>query len=367
MDIKDVLLNKNKKILFVGGMWNDDGGRPSSVVNKFSTALEEQGVKVDLYNGGFYADLTNIIELAIYYDYIFWWADVPNDKPKIRNVKDINSKCILVTSKRNDNNKYSFAELINRALEVKANLCVVFSKEDPIYTMSIMDPLGNSWYYGFGINECCNVLKEKIEYLSGITRQGTIHKEGNIEIPDEKEFFDIVRNYGDTFHDLIQPDKGVTRFLGNASFRCQRGFPSFRKGNTLFVSRRNVDKRFIDKESFVPVQMDEGKLYYYGDHKPSVDTPIQARLYDLYPNINYMLHSHVYIDGAPFTKNNVPCGGIEEVMEIMDVIGMDMHKDFYAINLIGHGCIVMAKDVKDLYNLPYRSRPMPEKISYKNV
>jgi hypothetical protein len=80
-----------------------------------------------------------------------------------------------------------------------------------------------------------------------------------------------------------------------------------------------------------------------------------------------MLHSHVYIKGAPFTKNNVPCGGIEEVMEIMDVIGMDMHKDFYAVNLVGHGCIVMSNSVDKLKQLPYLSRTMPEKLSYKNV
>ncbi len=138
------------KILFVGGTWTDEGGRPSSIVSKFAKTLEDQDIKVDLYNGGFYNDLENIIELVIYYDYVIWWADVSNDKPKIRDVKSINPRCILITSKRNDNNKYSFAELINRALEVKANLCVIFSKEDPVYTMRVFDPLGNSWFYGFG-------------------------------------------------------------------------------------------------------------------------------------------------------------------------------------------------------------------------
>jgi ribulose-5-phosphate 4-epimerase/fuculose-1-phosphate aldolase len=341
-------------------MWNDDGGRPSSIVDRFASAFGKNGFKVDLYNGGYYDDLTNLIELVIYYDYVVWWADVPNDKPKIRNVKEINSRCILITSKRNDNNKYSYSELINRALETKANLFVVFSKEDPIYSMRIMDPLGNSWFYGFEIDKCSSVLASRMEYLLSITRQGCKKADGNIDIPDEAEFFELVRHYGDIFHDLIQPDKGVTRFLGNSSFRCQRGFPSFKKDGQVFVSRRNVDKRYIDKDSFVPVKLENNVLYHYGDIKPSVDTPIQIRLYNLYPNINYMIHAHVYIDGAPFTQNNVPCGGLEEIAEIMDVAGIDFNKDFYAINLIGHGCIVMAKSVEQLKNLPYIARQIPE-------
>lgn len=351
------------KVLFVGGTWNDDGGKPSSVVNKFAAAFKEQGAEVHIYNGGFYNDLENIIELVIYYDYVIWWANVPNDKPKIRNVKEINSKCILVTSKRNDDNKYSFAEIINRSLEVKANLCVVFSKEEPVYTMRVVDPLGNSWYCGFGINECSTVLKTRMEYLASMTRQRTIKDNEAVTIPDNAEFFEIVKHYGDVFHELINPDNSVQRYLGNSSFRCQRGFPSFKQNGNIYVSRRNVDKRYIDKDAFVPVKLVDNVVYYSGDYKPSVDTPIQLRLYQKLPQINYMIHAHVYIDDAPFTEKMVPCGAIEEVECIMKVIGENTNECFYAINLKGHGCIVMSSDLDGLKNLPYMSRPMPESHS----
>ena len=72
-----------------------------------------------------------------------------------------------------------------------------------------------------------------------------------------------------------------------------------------------------------------------------------------------MIHAHVYIDGAPFTKSMVPCGGLEEVEEVMSVIE-DEAKDFYAINLIGHGCIIMTNRVEQLKDLPYISRKLPE-------
>lgn len=41
----------------------------------------------------------------------------------------------------------------------------------------------------------------------------------------------------------------------------------------------------------------EGQLLYYcGDDKPSVNTPIQVRLYEALPNIKYMIHSHCGIN-----------------------------------------------------------------------
>lgn len=348
-------------MLIVGGSFDDNGGKSSSIVSKVFEEMTDFDVK--LYNGGYFDQIEGILEECKYFDYVLWWANVPNDKPKIRNVKDINPRAMLVTSKRNDNNKYSFAELINRALGSKANLCVQFSKVEDIFEMMLFDPLGNSWYFGESVPKLCHAMAERLKYLKSITRQGCVHTEGYIEVPDENDFFDIVRSYTDIFHELIKPDSAVTRFLGNSSFRCQRGFPSFRKDGFIFVSRRNVDKRFIDRDAFVPVKLEEDTtLYYYGDSKPSVDTPIQARLYKLLPNINYMIHAHVYIDGAPFTKNMVPCGGLEEVEEILSVVGEDDKKDFYAINLVGHGCIVMANRAEQLIDLPYISRQMPERL-----
>lgn len=352
------------KILFVGGTFDTAGGKPSSVVAKIASYMKD----VDLYNGGRYEDLNQILESARLYQYVIWWANVPNDLPKIRDVKEINPKVILVTSKRNDNRKYSFAELINRALLAKANLCVQFSKEyDADYglhrfSMLLFDPLGNEWYRGYDLQELASVMCSRMEYLSSISRQGTVPcSDAVIDVPDEKEFFEIIKQHADTFHHLINPAKGVTRFLGNSSFRCQRGFPSFRKDDVIFVSRRNVDKRYIDKDAFVPCRMDGDTIYYYGENKPSVDTPIQMRLYQHLPNINYMLHSHVYIDGAPFTKNMVPCGGLQEVEEVLTAI-YDKESDFIAINLIGHGSIVMAKNSAQLKNIQYIGRSLPEKL-----
>jgi len=354
-------------VLFVGGSFDDNGGRPSSIVSKFANEIQSVNIgtytSVTLYNGGYFSDIEHIIERCAEHDVVFWWANVPNDKPKIRDVKSVNNRVMLVTSKRNDNDKYSFAELINRALGTKANLCIEFKRINDKYQFMLFDPLGNSWYKGFDIKECANVMMCRLVFLSGITRQGCVHSDVEVSVPDETEFFDVIKKHAETFHELINPEPNVTRFLGNSSFRCMRGFPSFKRDGVVFVSKRNVDKRFIDKDNFVPTWFEDSCIMYAGEHKPSVDTPIQLRLYDMLPNINYMIHAHVYIKDAPYTLRMVPCGGLQEVNEILFAIKSNyesMDQDFYAINLIGHGCIVMSDDVEKLKNLDYVGRVLPE-------
>jgi ribulose-5-phosphate 4-epimerase/fuculose-1-phosphate aldolase len=150
-----------------------------------------------------------------------------------------------------------------------------------------------------------------------------------------------------------------------------------------------VDKSDINAESFVPTYLDEEmNVKYFGENKPSVDTPVQLRLYKLFPWANYMLHAHCYVDttGIPNTQmfsttSPVPCGALEEVTEIYNIIPRTINDmpgtvqlfnknapRLLAINLKGHGCILIAKDVaifKELQkhkNNCFVQRPVPEVV-----
>ena len=106
-------------------------------------------------------------------------------------------------------------------------------------------------------------------------------------------------------------------------------------------------------------KLEDNNVYYWGSKKPSVDTPIQLRLYEALPNINYMIHAHVYLENAEYTNNAVPCGAIEEVEEVLSKI-KDKNTDYFEINLIGHGCLVFANNTSQIKNIQYKSRPSPE-------
>lgn len=373
----------NSRILFVVGNWDLNGGRKSKIVEEFAKFLPN----VTVYNGGNFNDLNDILESCVNYDIVLWWANVSNELPKIRNVKDINYKVMLVSSKRNVEGKYSFQDLLQRSFSLKSNLTIEFSMVDDKYYMRLFDSLGNMWYEGFSTKMCSKILIERLNFIRSITRESTVSNEENVGalawffnmfkdemyesnenpfVPIKEEFLEIVRNYAYKFAEATFETKDVKRFLGNASFRCPKGFPSFRDGKYIFVSKRNVNKEFIGIKEFVPVYLEDGKLFYCGDNKPSVDSPIQVRLYSLLPNINYMIHSHCYIENAPYTDVALPCGALEEIDEIKKVIKKyydnEYDKDFYVVNLLGHGSIMMSNKASQLKNIRMVGRRLPEKM-----
>lgn len=373
-----------KEILFVGGTWDNNGGRASSLVEKFAQELGN----VELYNGGEYSELENILQKCKDYGVVLWWANVPNELPKVRNVKEINYKTMLVSSKRNDNEKYTFQDMLSKSFELKSNLTVEFSKVGEVYHMRLFDPLGNLWYEGDDIKECANSLLSRLNFIKKITRQSTVSSEENagalawffnmfkqemykseeeVITPIKQKFLEIVKGYASVFAKATFQTEDVKRFLGNASFRCPKGFPSFRNGKYIFVSKRNVNKEFISINEFVPVYKEDEKIYYCGESKPSVDTPIQVNLYEKLPNINYMIHSHCYIKNIPQTKQSLPCGAIEEVDEVLEYINEhyngDRARDFYLINLKGHGSIMMSDTPEKLENIEIVGRKLPENMN----
>lgn len=398
-------------ILIVGGTWNrefnnstESYGKPSSLVTKLSNALTTYGL-VDVYNGGRYDKLEDIIKSASSYDVVFWWVNVDNSLPKIRNIKEIAPHTILINSKRDDEDKYSFQELIQRSLAAKANLTWKFKKiADKTFETTIFDPLGSVWYLGTNFDAAIKACMDRLIFLKNMTRQQTTKSdtskglvmswyfdqfkqpeyksEKSVAIPDEQDFVDAVRKYATEFQKFMPIDCKTERFVGNASLRpilppqvgrCGKGMPSFRgTDNMIFVSKRNIDKQFITLDNFVPVYMDDGKLMYCGEDKPSVDTPVQIRLYKELDHINYMLHSHCYIKSAPFTHEAIPCGAIEEFDEVMKLIHeqkFDNHRNQYFVNLIGHGSIIMWNNMQQFHEdiepkLEYYKRDMPE-IMYK--
>ena len=380
----------NTQMLIVGGTFDHNGGRPSGLVRSIDKSIREKTTfDVTTVNGGWVEDLHEEILPSVFgFDIVLWFANVSNDEVKLRDVKAINPKCILITSKRNDDRKYTFAELISRALAIKANLTIEFSKDpDGLFNMMLFDPLGNVFYDGFMVDELCTKLLDRTKQLLMFTRVPSVQdttQEVPV-VPEETEFFSFAHSCADIFHNLIRPAKGTERFLGNMSFRCQNGFPSFRGENgIIYVSRRNVDKSDIGATSFVPTYLDDtNTVRYFGDSKPSVDTPIQLRLYKYFSWANYMIHAHCYVDIQDIsdvmgfsTTQPIPCGALEEVDEILEryVFWDDLWKSYHngetprllAINLVGHGCILIAKDVEILKELQkykdncFVARSMPE-------
>lgn len=350
------------KILIVGGSWDLNNGKESGFIKKFYNELLNYNNNITCFNGGNYNDLQSILNLVKEYNVVCWFANVDNSLPKIRDIKKINPYTILIGSKRNDNNKYSFVDVLNKTLIERHNLSIEFIKQDEIYKMILFDPLGTKWYEGNNISALVNNLYKRLIFISNAKREHTYSKDGYIEIPNNEEFFKYVRASSEIFHKTIEHSQGVTKFMGNASFRGNDGF--------IFVSKRDIDKSKIDRNNFVACKLDNGVLYYYGNVKPSKDTISQANLYNLFPNINYMIHSHCYAMNGKYTKMPVPCGSLDEIDEIIQVIDNEYNSNFkltnYQFNYLGHGCLLLGNSVDDLKHINFIPRSFPEELENVN-
>ena len=355
------------RVLLVTGMFDEQRGKPSSKVAGYTTPT---GYFTDRINGGSYdmlEHITAIASLPNMYDIVIWGPNVKSDLmgKQIEMLKAENPKMFLVSFKRNFDGEYSLPEVIAHGLRNHSNLIIMRTRE----YFEVLDPLGNS--YGQRLDIPSTLLlalftAQQIKHNTTRMRSVSLGK----EVPhydgdgaELLEFLEVVHEAGARFTEHVPVIGDNPRFLGNASFRCASGFPSFRLGEAMWISPRNVDKEGLSLEQFVCVPLNNSNpLEFYGVRKPSVDAPVQRELYKLLPDVRFMIHGHVYIDEAPFTETYVPCGSLEEISEIIGVAALN--EGFGVVNLRNHGCIFFGTNPLQILNQLRRikSRPLPEPV-----
>ena len=232
-------------------------------------------------------------------------------------------------------------DAVERIFRMHGNAVIAITKDD-VYNFELIDALANTWYSGKSIEELYLSLMRFYDFTRRAVRLNT-HKSDeikpNIDEYTVNKFLDINKNLSQ----FIQSSCGE-RFFGNVSTRCQKLFPSLRN-NQIFVSPRNVDKGSIQANDMVYCYKKDNTIYYVGDKKPSVDTPIQLELYNHCPNINYIIHGHAFIDGAVTTNDYYLCGDFREFYEVYNHI---KDSNFGYLNLKNHGFIIYSDTLDNL-------------------
>jgi Class II Aldolase and Adducin N-terminal domain len=346
-------------IFLVGGTFDDFGGTPSSIVKKLGFALECRGI----HNGGNLSDLRQLDFTKM--DTLVWMPHIDNAEDKILpSIKKANPKLLLVSSKRIVEKEYTLADVIGRLLQSHSNLGIVIERTKDSgtnYVFKLLDPLGNIWADTGDIARLAAALYSRIKRIQGFTR---IRSRQVSPDPSpfsiEPEFITVIRELGTKFAGFVNAHN-PNRLLGNAATRCSYGFPAVKEGERLFVTRRNVDKATLSEADFVEVAGYEDEVTYAGSNKPSVDSPIQLRLFRMYTNVKYIVHGHVYVQDAPTTDWKLPCGTVEEADEIKKMVP-DLERSNFAVNLRGHGCLLLAHDLTWLRSRAALlvGRPFPE-------
>lgn len=340
------------KTLIVGGTFDRNRGRPSKVVAQLANNLNWLCI-----NGGHIDELDKINFTEI--DVLIWMPNIDNIEYKILpRIKKINQKLLLIQSKRVIEKDYSVNDVVGRLLQSHSNLGIMITTEHDQFFFKLIDPLGNLWADTSSILELSNALLDRVMQIRTMKRISSTQLGDLREFNIEPEFISIIQKYGNEFTKFVNA-VNPNRLLGNASTRCAKGFPGIRMNDSIYVTRRNVDKQTLCNNDFVEVEPSEDYVGYYGSNKPSVDTPIQIRLFNFYKNVNYMLHGHVYVRNGLLTSHKIPCGYIDEFDEIVELVP-DGNSSNFIINLRGHGCLIMAHDLEFFKNQILEARPFPE-------
>ena len=335
-----------KKVIIIGDDFGDIP-KSSSVVKKLSESLS-----CDSLNGGTIDDLTNV---KLYdYDLILWLANVSNNEEKHYPRKRMGS--VLICSKV-IHDDVTDVDAVSRIFKMNGNAVISIRTSEKPFTFKLIDALGNVWCDTSDLQLLCDTISKFYDFTKSSIRYNTISvSDEKLQLTNYQPFISLNKLVAD------KSEAMGGRYFGNCSTRCEKMFPSARYGKKFLVSKRNVDKSRISCDDMVMVNLNGETVEYNGLNKPSVDTPIQLKLYQLYPCIKYMIHGHFYIEGAPFTEHYNLCGDVREVQSIVDIItktGKDMDG---VINLKNHGFLMYASSIFELVTLIRNSKFIKRQI-----
>ncbi len=375
---------RGPSLIIVCGSFDDKGGKPSKYMAKIIDAFmfSTKFLSIDVINGGTLVDIDKAFDRAYSANVILWFANIVGENDRLKErfnlLKENNQSAILFISKNNLDNRYSEIHLIGRCLKAHAQRLLEITADNKLYSRKLFiarlfDPLGNIYGgYNGRINNSTDVgrlLSKHIDNLLNITRirSKSIGEHKIVSHSDDiNRFCELSRVVGIRLHQVMQTEFNSHRFFGNVSFRCENGFPAINNDGLIYVSPRNVNKQELMADQFIACEIDSSFVRYYGSRKPSIDAPIQIELFKKHPELKFMLHGHAYLNGAPFTEKILPCGAIEEVNEIEEIIKINTTNDIHVVNLRGHGFLIASNNVSimeeffknGIYSI--KARPIPE-------
>lgn len=349
------------RIIIVGGTFGDVP-KESKIIKEVGAVFEGMTncQSVTVVNGGTIEQLGDIasFDQMIPYDLVLWMPNVSNDVEKIYPKKYMGA--VLVCSKVVGLNDRDYGDAVARIFKMNGNAVIAIDKSNDPYEFVLLDALGNKWSSNANISAIVESIVRLYEWTNLSIRMNSLPVtfDDSFDVSGKlEELCDITRKIAD----VVEAERGG-RYFGNVSTRCAAMFPSMRLPNDLvLMSARNVDKQRLSSSDFVFTRLNtclDHFVAYEGVRKPSVDAPIQLSIYNTFDSINFIVHGHAYIDGAPFTENYYPCGDMREYVAVKGEVMSSRHK--FVINLKNHGFLIGAstlmqlKDIVDSCRFQYR-------------
>lgn len=251
--------------IIIGGNFGEIP-KASSVIEKLSKQLQCKTI-----NGGTIEELNNINLSG--YKVIFWMPNISNEIEKHYPKKDVGS--ILICSKVLRDNRNEI-DAVSRIFQVHGNAVIAINSDVTPFKFKLLDALGNCWVETSMLAILAGVIEKFVEWTNASIRKSTKQIDlVDFDFSQYERFVSLNRIVADKFEQV----KG--RYFGNCSTRCGLMFPSMKIDAThMIVSKRNVSKQRLGTDDLVLTRLlEDGSIEYFGNAKPSVDTPIQISLY----------------------------------------------------------------------------------------
>jgi hypothetical protein len=304
-------------------------------------------------------------------DLIIWMPVVDNDENTVYPKKKQGATLIVskvmrpeVTDTDLNNNEVIITpatttmDAISRIFKFHANAVITIDTSVPKqYTFTLIDALGNQW------GKPTTDLTELTDNIHRFHEWNHHSVRRSITMPRDTNPVEIDTLIEVTKQLSQECTKVQGRYFGNCSTRCQS------LSYLILVSKRNINKTFLTADDLVPVMLNVlGHTICFDNDKPSVDTPIQVRLYDIFPRHNFYIHGHAYVEDAPSTKEYYPCGDVREVESIHKLIMTHpkLDADAGVMNLRNHGFFLYADSLTNLQllanSIKFTAKPLNEAI-----
>lgn len=278
---------------------------------------------------------------------------MPNETQKDYPRKD--QGAVLVCSKVMREG-YTRATAVSRIFAMHGNAVIRLETATKPFVFTLTDALGNDWVRTSDITQLARTLVSFHRWSSSTIRQATVGLDpvDPLSPPQPDAFIEALMRCNAALASKLQTELGG-RYFGNISTRCQELFPGSNLTHVL-VSPRNSDKRRLTASDMTHVFQDGDRICYHGSRKPSVDAPVQLKLFQSRPGIRFFIHGHAYVEGAPVTQHYFPCGDLREVPGILEL----MHPSNRGImNLRRHGFLIYADGITGLRELTSSVRFAP--------
>lgn len=340
------------KTFIVGGKYGEIH-KSSSIVDKLSSCFENHTT----INGGSLNVLEIIQPLLLNQDLILWLPDIDNEE--LKHYPKKGTGAVLICSKVMREG-YRKVDAVSRIFKMQGNAVIAITKLEKVFSFELIDALGNTWYKGDNISDLASSIKKLYVFTKSAKRINSVKSENwleNLELDCASKLdLDQILDLNQTLQYKIL-EKCGSRFFGNVSTRCQQLFPSVRNKVGAFVSPRNSNKNFLIAEDMVLCSLNNDQVIINNGTKPSVDAPIQLKLYQELPKLNFMIHGHAFCkeSGFPFaisyTENYKLCGDFNEAAEILKTMKNIGNPGCGVINLKNHGFLIFAETIAQVRSI----------------